>query len=31
MNQANVIAIQVVEIDKGSVENFLKELTAANQ
>lgn len=31
MNQAHVLAIQVVEIDKGSVENFLKELTAVNQ
>ena len=31
MNQAQVIAIQVVEIDKGSVENFLKELTVVNQ
>lgn len=31
MNQAQVISIQVVEIDKGTVENFLKELTAVNQ
>lgn len=31
MNQPHVLSIQVVEIDKGTVENFLKELTVVNQ
>lgn len=31
MNQSHILAVQVVEIDNGSVENFLKELTTVNQ